>query len=220
MLVGGDARFMSLYLEHHDLDDLAVWRDAHAMFRGTAADARRVLCDMAGALHHLAQLNVQHNDIKPGNVLYGRQRGAVLIDFGLASTPGGDGPGMPRQHLCQGGTPWYVAPEYQRKRRRGAPADVWALGVVMLYLLRLTPLPDSPRYGVPAWRIADVLGVGSRAAAARDSMDEWLAIVDTAAAQLDPTDALQRVVKRMLETESESRLTVEELYRWATAVEG
>jgi len=92
---------------------------------------------MARALQHLREKKVLHNDIKPSNILYGEETGAVLIDFGLGTLEGS----LP----SSGGTPCYVAPEYLNKRRREAAAEVWALGIVMIYLLKLVPIPDSGR---------------------------------------------------------------------------
>ncbi|RYP41521.1 hypothetical protein DL768_010487 [Monosporascus sp. mg162] len=53
---------------------------------------------MAQAFHDLRKQKILHNDIKPANILYSRERGAVLIDFGLASYDG--------EIARAGGTPW------------------------------------------------------------------------------------------------------------------
>ncbi len=87
-LYGGDARYLSLYMEHVDGKDLAargVWRDANDYFRGDRRDAVRILKDIASALNYVHQKKKIHNDIKPANILYSRDRGAVLCDFGLST---------------------------------------------------------------------------------------------------------------------------------------
>ena len=53
----------------------------------------------------------------------------------------------------------YVPPEYATSGKRGAPGDVFALGVRMLFVL-----------GRQSWRIADVHNRGT----ARDAMLNWV----------------------------------------------
>src|ERR1700757_2711318 len=106
---------------------------------------------MAQALQYVHQKGIIHNDIKPANILYDHDRGAILIDFGLSTQVGSP--------LCTGGTPWYMAPEFLADKKRGPPADILALGVVALYLLRHTSLPEwtGPKHHkMLDWRIAQV----------------------------------------------------------------
>ncbi|KAK8013705.1 hypothetical protein PG991_009298 [Apiospora marii] len=148
-LLGGDARLNSLVLEYYDALDLgrrSRWRNASRFFSENDIDANRVFCDMSGAQYYLEQRGVGHNDLKPFNILNGEE-GAKLIDFGHATS----GP-----QRIDGGTPWYVGPEYIILRKRTASDDVWALEIVMLYLLKLTPLPDLGQ--VPGWQISNVRG--------------------------------------------------------------
>jgi serine/threonine protein kinase len=232
-LYGGDARFLSLYMEHVDARDLAarnVWRsprDDH--FQGSRADAARILRDVASALHYLHARRRVHNDIKPANVLYSPERGAVLCDFGL-STPA-SGP------ATSGGTPYYVPPEFIGARQRGAPSDVWALGVTMLYVLGRIPFPDARvRQAHPKplyWMIADVnrpaaaaqraqgqqqqgqqpRAGGTRGMSAADQMMTWLGEVREAANRLDPRQPLERLVREMLVPNPNQRITTARVAR-------
>ncbi|KAM3549373.1 hypothetical protein MY1884_008767 [Beauveria asiatica] len=211
---GGDARFLSLYMEHVDAKDLTVqnrWRskqDDH--FTGTAKDAARILRDIAGALSYIHGRQLVHNDIKPANILYSMERGAVLCDFGMStatsSPPGG------------GGTPYYIPPEFMGSKLRGPAADVWAMGVTMLYLLRKLPLPESrarPQNGNRQlyWLIAGVnnpqmnqrYGNGQ---SAMMQMRTWLTEVHNAAHNLDREDRLERIVKEMLTPNPTQRITM------------
>ncbi|KAI5455923.1 kinase-like domain-containing protein [Mariannaea sp. PMI_226] len=140
-LQGSDARFLALYREYSECHDLCQWRDKKNNFKGGFSDTRRILIDVASALEYLNDKGIVHNDIKPSNILYKKEVGARLIDFGLASRTND-------KTLCLGGTPWYVAPEYMQ-RKRGPKSDMFGLGVTFLFLLRAIPLPDATRtYGI------------------------------------------------------------------------
>lgn len=109
-----------------------------------------------------------HNDIKPDNVIYDPEsRRTVLIDFGLAAI-------YHSESFIGGGTPSYIAPEYAR-RHRDETSDIWALGVVMMFILKLIELPRE------AWRVKNV---HSSTSLEREQMYDWieriLGLVDTA----------------------------------------
>ncbi|KAH7313425.1 kinase-like domain-containing protein [Stachybotrys elegans] len=216
---GGDARFLSLYMEHVDAQDLTAvprWRSkANDEFQGTRDDAFRILRDIASALNYIHGRRLVHNDIKPANILYSPERGAVLCDFGLstlaANSPGG------------GGTPYYVPPEFIGRKLRGPPSDVWALGVTMLYTLRKIVFPDSrarrhhpkPLY----WQIAGInnptvphrqYGNGQPAV---DQMRDWLTEIRDAREALNTKDRLERLVKEMLVPNPAQRITMEQVLR-------
>ncbi|KAJ4182198.1 hypothetical protein NW755_010581 [Fusarium falciforme] len=195
---GSDARLYSIYMEHLPFPDLNAWRNRphDHYFVGTADDAERILREMASALEYLHGQKIQHNDIKPGNILYDRERGPVLIDFGLASLHGGQ--------LCTGGTPWYVPREFIRDLERGPKSDVYALGVTLLYLLRKTPLPDVTQRG---WVICK---------APRDSsetvhMEAWLSKVLAMRAKLDETSHVESLVSDMLSPLPRDRKSAREI---------
>ncbi len=155
---------------------------------------------MSRALQHLDEMKVIHNDIKPANILYSHGTGAILIDFGLAMDED--------KEASSGGTPWYVAPEYAGEHERKAPADMWATGVVMIYLLGLVSLPESEKQA-KGWLIRELWKASALAA-----MRRWLKIVESVRMQLDEKkeqDWLAGVVSRMLETNPSKRISAAEL---------
>ncbi|KAI1424459.1 mitogen-activated protein kinase [Xylaria sp. FL1777] len=211
-LYGGDARYLSLYMEHVDGKDLAarnVWRDtATDKFVGNRADAIRILKDIAGALHYIHQKKRIHNDIKPANILYSRERGAVLCDFGLSTRT--------VDPATNGGTPYYVPPEFIGQKLRNASSDVWALGVTMLYVLKKIPFPDARGVrGHPKqlyWMIADLNRrhgqPPSRTSSAVAQMQQWLSEVNDVKAQLNPRDKIELLVLQMLTPNPLQRITM------------
>ncbi|KAJ4327129.1 hypothetical protein N0V84_002391 [Fusarium piperis] len=178
--------------------NLNAWRNRphDHYFVGNADDAERILRDMASALEYIHSQKIQHNDIKPGNILYDRERGPVLIDFGLASSHGGQ--------LCNGGTPWYVPREFIDDLERGPKSDVFALGVTMLYLLRRIPLPDTTQRG---W----IIYKAPRETSETMLMDAWLSKVAVMRAELNGTGHIETLVSDMLNPSPLGRKSAKEI---------
>ncbi|PNP80070.1 hypothetical protein FNYG_06780 [Fusarium nygamai] len=213
---GGDARFLSLYMEHIDAKDLTSmprWRNnANDEFIGDRNDAARILGDIAGALNYIHGRKLVHNDIKPANILYSPERGAVLCDFGLST------PATATNSPTVGGTPYYVPPEFIGRKQRGPASDVWALGVTMLYVLRKITYPDSRahrRHPRPLyWLIAGVNSPNmphkqyGNGQPAMKQMRDWLAEIFDARKSLNPKDRLERIVMEMLYPNPNQRITM------------
>lgn len=216
-LFGGDSRYLSLYMEHIEAKDLSSrshWQNPQTtMFLGDRTDAERILPDIAGALDYLHAQNIVHNDIKPGNIMYTRERGAVLCDFGMSFEKA-----APQASI--GGTPYYIGPEYIGKKLRGTPGDVWAFGVTMLYVLGKIGFPEArgdrrhPRQLY--WLIRDLNETAQFQAkqpnydgrTAAQKMQSWLGEVYDATKRLDRNDVVERLVLGMLELKPKDRITM------------
>jgi serine/threonine-protein kinase PknK len=107
---------------------------------------------VARALEELHHAGLRHGDVKPANVLLGPRpptrdaaadRGATLIDLGLATEMGAD---------ARGGTLRYASPELCARGEGGPEADLWALGVLLAEILdpRVRDALD-PRDALAAW---------------------------------------------------------------------
>jgi serine/threonine protein kinase len=108
---------------------------------------------VAAAVAHLHSLGVVHRDLKPGNVLIMEDGELRLSDFGLVKDlnphyePASTLILAPRTSTgAVLGTRHYMAPEQERGEEVEAPADVYALGVLLAELATgRRPVPSSQR---------------------------------------------------------------------------
>ncbi|MEU1373934.1 serine/threonine-protein kinase [Streptomyces triculaminicus] len=91
-------------------------------------EAARVGLAVLGALSAAHEAGVLHRDVKPDNVLLGRNERVVLTDFGIAQIEGEQGLTETGAFV---GSPEYVAPERVLGQRPGPASDLWSLGVVL-----------------------------------------------------------------------------------------
>ena len=124
---------------------------------------------VADALAHAHAAGVVHRDVKPSNILMGRDGRVALTDFGIARLLG-----EPEGHTRTGttvGSPAYLAPEQVRGLDITTATDVYSLGLVLVEMLtgrraypqtpteaalaRLTTPPELPDRLPEGW--ADLL---------------------------------------------------------------
>ena len=92
-----------------------------------------LIASVASALASAHGLGVLHRDVKPGNVLLGRDGAIKLTDFGIASLVSA------RLQGTVFGTAGYVPPEALRGRGFAASGDLFALGALAYRCLTGTP---------------------------------------------------------------------------------
>ena len=104
-----------------------------------------MMMTLARAVHYAHRQGVVHRDLKPGNVLLGRQGEVKIADFGIAKRL--DGAASMTLTGAVMGTPVYMAPEQAggQSRNVGPAADVYALGALFYHLLTGRPpfLPEE-----------------------------------------------------------------------------
>ncbi|MFG1642696.1 protein kinase [Amycolatopsis sp. NPDC049252] len=97
----------------------------------TAAQVSELGVRLADALAHVHARQIVHRDLKPANVLLGPD-GPLITDFGIAHE-------LDSTHITGTGlvtgTAAYLAPEQILGERPGPPADVYALGLILLECL-------------------------------------------------------------------------------------
>ena len=99
-----------------------------------ARDARIVLGALLLPLRHMEELSVLYRDLKPTNILFTPSGRLKLIDFGHAKRIEGHAIAEERSmSVC--GTAHYHAPEMVKGEGHGLPAQLWALGVLLVEML-------------------------------------------------------------------------------------
>ena len=103
--------------------------------------ALQIVVDVASALDALHDRGLVHRDVKPGNILWSPERGAVLIDLGFALQQSDQASSSD----TTAGTVHYIAPEQARgSGQLDVRADIYALGAT-LYHLTTGSLPFEGR---------------------------------------------------------------------------
>lgn len=103
---------------------------------GTAMDPHRVAeigAGLADTLAHVHAADVMHCDVKPSNILLDAEGRPYLTDFGISRPVDATAPSAGGALV---GTAAYLAPEQVRGERVEQPADVYALGLVLLECLK------------------------------------------------------------------------------------
>ena len=95
-------------------------------------ETRRLGERLAAALAHVHEHGVTHRDVKPSNILLDPDGTPLLADFGASRLSGSDQLTGTNEMI---GTAAYLAPEQVRGDEVAGPADVYALGLVLLECL-------------------------------------------------------------------------------------
>jgi beta-lactam-binding protein with PASTA domain/tRNA A-37 threonylcarbamoyl transferase component Bud32 len=184
--------------------ELVDGEDLASVIRRTGAlpprQAARIAAEVARALAAAHARGFVHRDVKPGNVLVGRDGRVKVADFGIARAVAEAQMTLPGTTL---GSVHYFSPEQARGEQATTASDIYALGIVLFELLtgrrpwegdsaasiamaRLSgpvPSPGGVRSGVPPALDSIVQRALSRepagrfptAAAMADALDAFLA---------------------------------------------
>jgi serine/threonine protein kinase len=196
MILDSNENKLSITLRFEPGQSLDKHSDSQKQSTLSQTDCQVIWKQMSSALAYLHSNSVTHDDVKPENIMWhGEGQRSVLIDFGAAL----DYTVQPAELFNPSGTPPYVPPEFLQRRKCSA-GDVWALGIVMVYVLGHIGLPDGN------WLLPGVFEDD----AVLQEMLVWLAMIEELRKSVISTDL---VLSRMLEADPESRITSSELLR-------
>jgi serine/threonine protein kinase len=100
------------------------------------AEAVQIVHDAALGLGAAHELGIVHRDVKPDNLLISADGKLKVADLGLARpTLGTGGASLLSTNAGWMGTPAYMPPEQWESTAVQSPADVWALGATLWFLL-------------------------------------------------------------------------------------
>ncbi len=130
----GDLVYMAMEL----LDGVEL-REVMARGRIPLSQALDIVAQVADGLHYAHEQGVVHRDIKPGNIMIGRNQRAKIMDFGIARMRASD---IKTQTGVMLGSPKYMSPEQVAALPADGRSDIFSLGIV-LYELATGQAPFS-----------------------------------------------------------------------------
>lgn len=123
------------YLVLEYVDGVPIDQHCDAMALGIEARLR-LFRDIAAAVKHAHSQFIVHRDIKPSNILVTKEGVVKLLDFGIGRLLQDDVDDLTLTANGQRAlTPLYAAPEQLQGESSTAANDVYALGVLMYWLL-------------------------------------------------------------------------------------
>jgi hypothetical protein len=170
--------FWMEFVQGQRLDDLVAFQGL--LSAEEAATIGQELCSALAAVH---DAGLVHRDVKAQNVIREPKGRVVLMDFGagqlIADAVGGGG----------AGTPLYLAPEMFADAPASAQTDVYALGVLLYYLV-------TAGYPVPARSIEELKEAHARGRqrpllVARPGLPRGFVTVVEKMLAVDPADRYQ-----------------------------
>lgn len=143
-----DDRFFTIYMEHIEGPNLGHdnFLDAKGMCIIPRDMISWILETLSQGLKYLRTQHVIHGDLKLAIVLFTPARGAIIADFG---------PSQRDYDLPEvGGSPRYMSYEHISGKHLGPCRDMFAAGIIMIYLLGLIEKPERPLFDANGGKIA------------------------------------------------------------------
>ncbi|CAJ0931767.1 unnamed protein product, partial [Mesorhabditis belari] len=174
---------MHLVMEYAGGGELYAY--VHDKGKLTEQDAKPLFAQIVSAVHHMHSREVVHRDIKAENVMFSAPGHVKLVDFGFSCHIAGS---TELATFC--GSPPYAAPElYRDKSYNGTMVDIWALGVLLYFML----VGITPFKGETVAELKEVIIAGTY------SMPEYLSTF------------AQHMISKMLEMDPGKRMDIHDV---------
>lgn len=137
---GEDHDLAYIVMDYVEGESLEYYTDPDELL--TVWEVLDIGAQVAEALDYAHEKQVVHRDVKPGNIIYDRETGAVKVtDFGIACLTDNS---RTRTGTVLG-TPSYMSPEQASGKKLDGRSDLFSLGVMLYQLLtgRLPFVGDS-----------------------------------------------------------------------------
>ncbi|KAK4274905.1 hypothetical protein QN277_018066 [Acacia crassicarpa] len=152
--------------------------------------SRKYFQQLISAVGYCHSRGVFHRDLKPENILLDEDGNLKVSDFGLSAVKDQIRPDGLLHTLC--GTPAYVAPEVlARQGYDGAKVDVWSCGII-LFVLTAGYLPFND---------PNLIAMYKKIYKGEYRCPRWM------------SPDLRRFLSRLLDTNPETRITIDEILR-------
>jgi serine/threonine-protein kinase len=150
-------------------------------------------CEVLDAVAHAHERGIVHRDVKPENIVLSEERGAILLDFGIARAIAESEEGRVTRSGFTVGSSAYMSPEQAAGQNVDHRADLYGLGCVLFECLAGAPPFTHP--------------VEAQVLLQHQRSD----VPDVRKKRPEVSKALAKVIGRALEKDRERR--------WQTAVE-
>ena len=141
-----------LVMDFLDAGSIGRWSRRHGPM--PPAMMRRAVLDLCYGLTAIHALGAVHRDIKPGNLLLGRDSRAHIADFGIVALNGNDPLKVAGTVV---GTLAYMAPEQRLETGQiDRRSDLFSVGATMVALLQGSPVPDASRLTATSPQLANL----------------------------------------------------------------
>ncbi|MBN2345399.1 MAG: serine/threonine protein kinase, partial [Candidatus Aminicenantes bacterium] len=127
--VGEHQGLIYIAMEHVEGSSLESLQQAGRAF--SLEEIERLMEQIASALDYAHVQGIVHRDVKPANILIGRDLKVSIVDFGIARTVAST---MTQTGMLMG-TPRYMSPEQVAGKKVDGRSDIFSLGAILYELL-------------------------------------------------------------------------------------